>query len=231
MKIINRIFQALAIICSVGALVLFFTEFATVTFNGEAVKFVGAALAFGAKTEIAGQTYDMNVSLEILFPFILTAISALIGVFAFKKKGLRYTAPFIGAIAGIYMLVMALGWPNDWVNTLPLPDNGEVTSIVYGSSVLYCAIALLAFTVFSAAYLLLDDYLEVKASKGAKRTIFKRIAAFFKDYKSETKKIVWPGIKDVLKNTAIVLLMCLIIGAFIWLLDMGIGKLFEAIRG
>ena len=83
---------------------------------------------------------------------------------------------------------------------------------------------------FAAAYLLIDDYLEVKASKGAKRTIFKRIAAFFKDYKSETKKIVWPGLKEVAKNTAIVLLMCLIIGALIWLFDMGIGKLFEIIR-
>lgn len=231
MKIINRIFQALAIICSVGALVLFFTKFADVTFNGNNVDFVGAQLAFGSKMKIAEAEFDMNVSYKVLFCFILTALSAIVGVFSFKKKGLRYTAPVLGAIGGIYMLVLALGWPNKWINTMPLPDNGEVTSIVYGSSVLLCAIALLAFTVFSAAYLLVDDYIEVKASKGAKRTIFKRLAGFFKDYKSETKKIVWPGFREVIKNTAIVLLMCLIVGAFIWLLDMGIGKLFEAIRG
>lgn len=227
MKVINRIFQALAIICSVGALVLFFREFVTITFaNGEA-HIVGAQLAFGSSTEAAGETYDMYSSTKILFCFIMTLLSVAITGFSFKKKGLRYAAPLFGAIVGIYMLVLALGVPNNWIDTRPLP---EVSNIVYGSNVLLCAIALLAFTVFAAAYLLLDDYLEVKASKGAKRTIFKRIAAFFKDYKSETKKIVWPGFRDVVKNTAIVLLMCLIIGAFIWLLDMGIGKLIELIR-
>ncbi|MBQ8267761.1 MAG: preprotein translocase subunit SecE [Clostridia bacterium] len=58
-----------------------------------------------------------------------------------------------------------------------------------------------------------------------------RVIGFLKDYKSEIKKIVWPGIKDVAKNTAIVLIMCLIVGAFIWLLDLGIGKLIELILG
>ncbi|MBO4433782.1 MAG: preprotein translocase subunit SecE [Clostridia bacterium] len=77
----------------------------------------------------------------------------------------------------------------------------------------------------------MDDYLEAKASKGAKKTIFARVIAFFKDYKSEVKKIVWPGIKDVLKNTLIVLVMCLVVGAFIWLLDFGLGKLLEVILG
>ncbi|MBR5473663.1 MAG: preprotein translocase subunit SecE [Clostridia bacterium] len=66
-------------------------------------------------------------------------------------------------------------------------------------------------------------------SKGAKRTIMQRVIGFIKDYKSEVKKIVWPGIKDVAKNTAIVLVMCLIVGAFIWLLDLGLGKLIELI--
>ena len=227
MKIINRIFQALAIIASVGALALFFTNFAVITFSGGEANLVGAQLAFGANAQVGEETFDMYSSTKILFCFIMTALSAVISIFAFKKKGLRYAAPAVGVIAGVYMLVLALGSPNAWIDTQPLP---EVSKVAYGGSVLYCAIALLAFTVFAAAYLLIDDYLEVKASKGAKRTIFKRIAAFFKDYKSETKKIVWPGLKEVAKNTAIVLLMCLIIGALIWLFDMGIGKLFEIIR-
>ncbi|MBE6809508.1 MAG: preprotein translocase subunit SecE [Ruminococcaceae bacterium] len=66
-------------------------------------------------------------------------------------------------------------------------------------------------------------------SKGTKRTIAKRVIGFLKDYKSEIKKIVWPGLNDVVKNTLIVLVMCLIIGAFIWLLDLGLGKLIELI--
>ncbi|MBO4733840.1 MAG: preprotein translocase subunit SecE [Clostridia bacterium] len=126
------------------------------------------------------------------------------------------------------MLVIALSNPWAFVDTRPLPG---VANVTYGKFVLFCAIALLAFTVVSAAYLLIDDYLEVKASKGAKRTIFARIIAFFKDYKSEVKKIVWPGIKDVIKNTAVVLIMCLIVGAFIWLLDFGLGTLLDTILG
>ena len=99
MKVINRIFQALAIICSVGALVLFFREFVTITFaNGEA-HIVGAQLAFGSSTEAAGETYDMYSSTKILFCFIMTLLSVAITGFSFKKKGLRYAAPLFGATA------------------------------------------------------------------------------------------------------------------------------------
>lgn len=228
MKIINRICQILAIALSLGALVLFFTHFATITFSGGDAKFVGAELAFGVKKKIGDASYDMARSADILFCFFLTVFGALFSVFSFKRKGLRYAAPAVGLIAGIYMLVIALSKPNLFVDTRPLPD---VSGVVYGKFVLFCAIALLAFAVISAAYLLIDDYLEVKASKGSKKTIAKRIAAFFKDYKSEVKKIVWPGIKDVVKNTLIVLIMCLIVGAFIWLLDFGLGKLLELLLG
>ncbi|MBR3968501.1 MAG: preprotein translocase subunit SecE [Clostridia bacterium] len=66
-------------------------------------------------------------------------------------------------------------------------------------------------------------------SKGAKRTIMQRVIGFFKDYKSESKKIVWPGLRDVVKNTVIVLVMCLLVGAFIWILDKGLAELIGLI--
>ena len=228
MKVLNRICQILAIVLSIGAFALFFTHFATVVSSAGTAKFVAAELAFGIKKKIGESSYDMARSAGILFCFFLTLASALSGGFAFKKKGLRYTAPVIGAIDGVYMLVVALSRPDRFVDTRPLT---EVTSIKYSKLVLPCAIALLAFAVVSAAYLFIDDYLEVKASKGAKKTILKRIIAFFKDYKSEIRKIVWPGIKDVTKNTLVVLILCLIVGAFIWLLDFGLGRLLELILG
>ena len=228
MKVLNRICQILAIVLSLGALAFFFTNFATVVSSAGEAKFVGAELAFGIKKKIGDNSYDMARSASILFCFFLTLISALFGIFAFKKKGLRYAAPAVGIVDGIYMLVIALGKPSKFVDTRPLKS---VTSIEYSKLLLPCAIALIVFAVVAAAYLLIDDYLEVKASKGAKKTIFKRLIAFFKDYKSEIKKIVWPGIKDVVKNTLIVLIMCLIVGAFIWLLDFGLGKLLEVILG
>lgn len=228
MKIINRICQILAILLSVCALVLFFTKFATISFADGKATFVGAELGFGIKKTIGDAVYDMARSADILFCFFLTVFSVIFSALSFKSKGLRYTAPAVGLVAGVYMLVIALSKAKLFVDTRPLPD---VTGVSYKSGVLYTAIALLAFAVIAAAYLFIDDYLEVKASKGAKKTIFARIVAFFKDYKSEVKKIVWPGIKDVLKNTLIVLIMCLVVGAFIWLLDFGLGKLLEVILG
>ena len=49
--------------------------------------------------------------------------------------------------------------------------------------------------------------------------IGKAIAKFFKDLRGETKKIVWPGAKEVIKSTGVVLLAVLVIGAGIWLVD------------
>ena len=46
-----------------------------------------------------------------------------------------------------------------------------------------------------------------------------KVKKFFKDYKSEFKKIVWPSKKQVINNTLIVIAAILVIGAFIWGLD------------
>ena len=228
MKTVNKICQILSVIFAAVSLVLFFTDFVTfVTANGSGTA-VGATLGFGSNLTIAGQEFDMAVSAQIQFCFWLTAIGLLLSVFSYKSKKVRYFAPAVGLGAGIYMLVLALGDATNFVDTRPL---NLIVAPEYTSSVLLTAIALLLFAVAAAAYLLVDDYIEVIESKGAKRTILKRVIGFFKDYKSETKKIVWPGIKEVAKNTAIVLVICLIIGAFIWLLDLGLGYLIELILG
>ena len=229
MKTVNRICQILSIIFAVVSLILFFTPFATIATNNGDVSMVGAALGFGSKIDLAGTEYDMAKSADILFCFWLTVLGVVLSVFSFKSKKVRYFAPAVALGTGIYMLVIALSDATKFVDARPLTTTIGVTSIEYASSVLFTAIALLLFAVAAAAYLLIDDYIEVTQSKGAKRTIFKRVIAFFKDYKSEVKKIVWPGFKDVAKNTGIVLAMCLIVGAFIWLLDLGLGKLIELI--
>lgn len=228
MKTVNKICQILAIVFGLGSVILFFTNFATITTGGTDVSLVGAQLAFGSKIEVAGNEYDMARSAQILFCFWLTVIGTVISAFSFKSKGLRYTAPGFGIVSAVYMLVMYLSSEGKFVDYRPLPD---VTKIAYEPLFLVAVIALFAFTVSAAAYLLIDDYLEVSASKGSKLTIPKRIVRYFKDYKSEIKKIVWPGWKDIAKNTFIVLVICLIIGAFIWVVDFGLAKLIELILG
>ncbi len=45
------------------------------------------------------------------------------------------------------------------------------------------------------------------------------IARYFRELRSELKKVVWPTPKQVLKNTLIVLVCVLVVGAFIWVFD------------
>lgn len=54
-----------------------------------------------------------------------------------------------------------------------------------------------------------------------------KIAKFFKDYKSEFKKIVWPDKKDTLRQSGIVVVALVIAGLAIFLLDTGFSKLFQ----
>ena len=228
MKTVNRICQILAIVLGIGSVVLFFLRFATITSSGSDVSLVGAQLGFGSKITAASTEYSMAKSSDILFCFLLTVLSAVFGTLSFKSKKLRYFTPAVGVIDAVYMLVIALSSPNKFIDTRPLPD---VTAVTYTPFILVTAIALFASTAFAVAYLLMDDYIEVKESNGSKLTIMKRILRFFRDYKSEVKKIVWPGWKDVIKNTVIVLIMCVLVGAFIWLVDFGLGRLLELILG
>ena len=42
---------------------------------------------------------------------------------------------------------------------------------------------------------------------------------WFREMKSELKKVVWPNKKTVMKNTGTVLLCSVVIGAFLWAFD------------
>ena len=59
-----------------------------------------------------------------------------------------------------------------------------------------------------------------KETKKAKVSFFKRIARFFKDLKSEFKKIVWPTKKSVLHNTGVVVVFMGVVAVGIWLFDL-----------
>ena len=65
-----------------------------------------------------------------------------------------------------------------------------------------------------------------KGSKSDKPNFFARagksIKRFFKDFKGETKKIVWPDATTVLKNTGVVLVVVTIVTAIIFAIDFGL---------
>ena len=59
---------------------------------------------------------------------------------------------------------------------------------------------------------------EAKKANWFKRT-WGGICRYFRELRSELKKVVWPTPKQVVKNTLIVLVCVLIVGVFMWLFD------------
>ena len=47
----------------------------------------------------------------------------------------------------------------------------------------------------------------------------KRISKWFREMRSELKKVVWPNRKQLIQNTLVVLLCVLAVGVFIWIFD------------
>ena len=58
---------------------------------------------------------------------------------------------------------------------------------------------------------------------------FRRIAKWFREMKSELKKVVWPSRKQVINNTLVVITMIIICGIFIWLFDWIAGIAIKAL--
>ena len=74
-----------------------------------------------------------------------------------------------------------------------------------------------------------------KAETGNKKpNVFKRIVGYFKDLRSETKKVVWPTKETTLRATMVVLVTIVIVGGLVVLMDLafnGLLSLFLKIGG
>ena len=76
-------------------------------------------------------------------------------------------------------------------------------------------------------------------AEAKKKNIFARawgaICRYFRELRSELKKVVWPTPQQVLKNTLIVVACVLVVGVFIWLFDfvarVGIDTLIDFAKG
>ena len=216
MKAINKACQILAIVLAVAAIALFFVApFATITTAAETKDFVAAELSFG------GEVWK---STQILFCFILTVITAVLAALTFKSPWTRFAAPVVALGDAIYLLVIAVSSPTLFVDFRPL----EATSVAYSWVPLALSLVMFGAFAISTAHLFVNDLIEVRETKG-KRTLIRRFIQFLRDYKSEVKKIVWPGLHDVIKNTLVVLILSALVGVFIWLVDWGLGLLMELI--
>lgn len=57
------------------------------------------------------------------------------------------------------------------------------------------------------------------------------VVKFFKDLVAEVKKVVWPGKKQVVNNTLVVLAVCLLSGVVLFGVDSLFGLLLKLITG
>ncbi len=57
----------------------------------------------------------------------------------------------------------------------------------------------------------------------------RRISKFFREIKSEIKKITWPTVPTVFRNMAVTLVVIAVIGVFVFALDFGLNKLLGLI--
>ena len=65
--------------------------------------------------------------------------------------------------------------------------------------------------------------------KNQKPGLFARIARWFREMRSELKKVSWPTGKATLKNVGTVILCVLIVGVVIWLFDWLIHAVIQAL--
>jgi preprotein translocase subunit SecE len=62
-----------------------------------------------------------------------------------------------------------------------------------------------------------------------KHPMKEKIIAFFTDVVKEMNKVTWPKWDDLRDSTVIVLVVCLIIAAFVYVVDTGVSGVLRAI--
>ena len=68
------------------------------------------------------------------------------------------------------------------------------------------------------------------AETNNKPGFFARVGKWFREMRSELKKVVWPSGKQLLNNTLIVLGAVLVVGIIVFLFDMAAGKAVSLLR-
>ena len=228
MKFASNVLRFLAVVLAVGTLVAFFFPFVDVAVSDKTATLNGLQCAMGgdlSDTLGAGmETFKGGYFFGAFVFVILTALSMVLGLVS-KKKGWNGTALVTGVLASILLVVFIADDPVAYV------DMGRVAgaTLSYTLFMLLAVIGSIASVVVCAAGVLAHDAVVCKETGDL--TILKKIFKFLREYKSELKKVVWPGPRSVVKNTLVVLGFCAVALLIIWLVDLGLGELFELCFG
>lgn len=58
-----------------------------------------------------------------------------------------------------------------------------------------------------------------------------KIIGFFEDVVKEMKKVTWPTQAELKESTVVVIVVCLILAAFTYVIDMGVQLVFKGMFG
>ena len=56
-----------------------------------------------------------------------------------------------------------------------------------------------------------------------------KVVKFFEDVLKEMKKVTWPTTDELKESTVVVIVVCLVIAAFTYIIDMAINQIFKGI--
>ncbi|MBX2823997.1 MAG: preprotein translocase subunit SecE [Gammaproteobacteria bacterium] len=59
----------------------------------------------------------------------------------------------------------------------------------------------------------------------------KRVVGFFRDARTEVRKVVWPSRAETTQTTLTVIVIVIIVGIFLWLFDSVLASLFRMLTG
>ncbi len=231
-KTLSTFFKALVSVCAAAVIALFFFTF----IKADGFSISGFQAAFGTTLKMKAGDATLYKSAWYFFAFLLTALTLVFSLVNFKKPGAKYASFGFSIATFINMCVLYFANPvseyfdNRYVIKKDVAKIA-VDKISTETMFLVALIVTAALLVLATVSMLVSDYVEVKASNGAKVTIPRRIKRFFKDYKREIKNISWPTRTTVVRNFIVVIVMCVIVGAYIWLLDWGLGSLLKYLVG
>ena len=63
--------------------------------------------------------------------------------------------------------------------------------------------------------------------KSNKKPFFERLKKYFKETKSELKKVTWPSAQQLKQNTGVIVTFIILIGIFLFIFDLGFAKLIS----
>jgi len=59
----------------------------------------------------------------------------------------------------------------------------------------------------------------------------KRVVSFFRDARTEVRKVVWPSRAETTQTTLTVMVIVIIVGLFLWMFDSVLSSLFRMLTG